>query len=82
MLQRQFPGDASSVLRAFGQNFGGEQLGNAEKLEFDRIETASRGCVDESQRTIQILGMDAGDFGNELDHPYASTVNSTCLTAA
>jgi hypothetical protein len=64
------------VLLAFGQDFGCKQFGDAEQLEFDGVETAIGRGIDKGQGTAKVLGVIAGDFGNELDH-QASTVNAT-----
>ena len=40
---------------------------DAKELEFDGIEAAIRRGVDKSQGAAQVLGMIAGDFGDELD---------------
>jgi hypothetical protein len=45
------------MLRALGQDFRREKLGDAEELEFDGIKSGGRGSVDKSQRPVQILGM-------------------------
>ena len=56
------------MLRAFGQDFRGKKFRHAEELEFDGIKAAVRGGVHESQRAPQILGMIAGDLGDEFHH--------------
>jgi hypothetical protein len=51
VANRQFPGFARTVLRAFGEDFGREQFVQAEELKFYRIATACRGGVHECKRS-------------------------------
>ena len=48
---------ALAMLRALGQDFRREKLGDTEELEFDGIKSRSRGSVHKSQRPVEVLGM-------------------------